>query len=249
MTDLTPAAKSAFDTSDTVVIETTDILDQSKMMAAMVAEPDLMMFTDGTTLTALLSPPDTAVVEKALGARGIPLASVAKMKPWMLAAMVSLPACELARKAEGLPVLDVMLAEDAKASGKSLQGLETMSDQLRAMASLPMEFHVKGLVETLKLGDRMEDVIETMIVLYERGDTGMFWPLFRAVLPDGGDEAGYAAFEEAMVTARNHTMVERARPILDRGGAFIAVGALHLPGENGLVALLRKEGYRVTAVE
>ena len=70
------------------------------------------------------------------------------------------------------------------------------------MASLPMEFHMKGLVETLKLGDRMDDVIETMIVLYERSDTGMFWPLFHAVLPRSlDDEAGYAAFEQAMITA------------------------------------------------
>ena len=83
------------------------------------------------------------------------------------------------------------------------------------MASLPMDFHVKGLVDTLKLGDRMDDVIETMIVLYVSGDTGMFWPLFSASLPsEGQDEAGYAAFEETMITARNKTMVEHAKPIL-----------------------------------
>ena len=81
------------------------------------------------------------------------------------------------------------------------------------MASLPMDFHMKGLVETLKLGDRMDDVIETMIVLYEREDTGMFWPLFRAVLPSSeDDEAGYAAFEETMITSRNRTMADACRP-------------------------------------
>ena len=116
------------------------------------------MFTDGTTLMSLLSPEDPKAVEKALDERGIPPASVAKMKPWMLSAMVALPACELARKAAGAPVLDVKLAEDAKAAGKKLEGLETVADQLSAMASLPMEFHMKGLVDTLKLGDRIDDV-------------------------------------------------------------------------------------------
>ena len=136
------------------------------------------------------------------------------MKPWMLSAMVALPVCELARKAGGAPMLDVKLAQEAKADGKSLEGLETIADQLRAMASLPMEFHMKGLVETVRLGDRMDDVIETMIVLYKREDTGMFWPLFRAVLPSAGeDETGYAAFDEAMITSRNRTMVDRAKPI------------------------------------
>ena len=51
-----------------------------------------------------------------------------------------------------------------------------------------------------------------------------------------------------MVTARNRTMAANAAPILQRGNAFIAVGALHLPGEKGLIELLRRDGYTVTAV-
>lgn len=243
---LTPAAKQAFDEAGTVVIETTEILDQNKMMAAIMREPELTMFTDDTTLMSLLSPQDAEMVRKALDARGIPADSVAKMKPWMLSAMVALPACELARKAGGAPVLDIKLAEDAKAAGKSLEGLETIADQLGAMASLPLAFHMDGLVETLKLGKRMDDVVETMIVLYGSGETGMIWPLFDAVLP-GDDGDGYAAFEETMITARNRVMAERAEPILARGNAFVAVGALHLPGTDGLVELLRKQGYTVTA--
>ena len=250
VTALTPSAQKAFDDADTLVVETTEVLDQAKMMAAIMAEPDLMMFTDDTTLSSLLSPEDAAVVAKALDERGIPASSVAKMKPWMLSAMVALPACELARKAGGAPVLDVKLAEDAKTAGKQLEGLETVAGQLRAMASLPMDFHMKGLVETLKLGDRMDDVIETMIVLYEREDTGMFWPLLHAVLPSSdGDEDGYAAFEEKMITSRNRSMAENAIPVLVKGNAFIAVGAMHLPGPEGLIELFRKAGYSVTATK
>ncbi len=246
---LGPAAAKAFDGARTVVIETTDVLDKASMTKALLSRPDLTMFTDGTTLTSLLPEGEVAAVEKALDERGIPLASVAKMKPWMLSAMLALPACELARQADGEPVLDMKLAEQAKADGKALRGLETAVDQLEAMASLPMAFHVTGLVDTLKLGDRVNDVVETMIVLYQKGDTGMFWPLFRAALPSSGDDGtSYAAFEETMVTARNHTMAERAAPILADGDAFIAVGALHLPGPQGLVELLRKAGYTVTAV-
>lgn len=247
---LTPAAQKAFDASGTVVIETTDVLDQSKMMAAIAKQPDLMMFTDSTTLASLLSPQDAEAMNKALDARGIPPASVAKMKPWMLTAMVALPACEMARKSGGAPVLDIKLADDAKAAGKGLEGLETVSDQLQAMASLPMDLHMKGLVDTLKLGDRADDLSETMIALYQRGEVGMIWPLFRAVLPDETeDAAGYAAFEETMVTSRNKVMAERAEPILARGNVFMAVGALHLPGPEGLVEDFRKAGFTVTSVQ
>jgi uncharacterized protein len=249
VTSLPSAARKAFDASATVAIETTDVLDKAGMMAALMQKPELTMFTDGTTLTSLLPPGDIEGVNKALDRRGIPPASVARMKPWMLSAMLALPACELARQADGAPVLDIKLAEDATASGKSLQGLETAMSQLEAMASLPMDFHIKGLVDTLKLGDRVDDVIETMIVLYVNGDTGTFWPLFRASMPGGlEDDAGYAAFEQTMITARNKTMAEQAAPILAEGNAFIAVGALHLPGAGGLVELFRKAGYTVTAV-
>lgn len=242
-------ARAAFEASSTVVIETTEVLDQAKMMAAMLANPELTMFTDGTTLMSLVPDEERAALEAALGARGIPPASVARMKPWMISAMVALPACELARKAAGAPVLDAVLATEGQAAGKALGGLETIADQLGAMASLPMEFHVRGLIDTLKLGDAVDDVIETMIALYLDGETAMFWPFFRAALPagEGADAAGFSAFEETMVKARNRTMAERAMPFIDAGGAFIAVGALHLPGEEGLIELLRKKGYRVEA--
>ncbi|MER9520286.1 TraB/GumN family protein [Mesorhizobium sp. M0614] len=249
VTTLPPDAQKAYDAAGTIVIETTDVLDKQKMMVAMLQEPDLMMFTDSTTLASLLSPDDAAAMNAALDARGIPPATVAKMKPWMLSAMMALPACELARQSGGAPVLDVKLAEGAKASGKPVEGLETAESQLRAMASLPLAFHMKGLVDTLKLGDKINDINETMIVLYQRGDTGMFWPLFRVAMPDGTDDpAGYAAFEETMITSRNKVMVEHAEPILARGNVFMAVGALHLPGPEGLVEDFRKAGYTVTPV-
>jgi uncharacterized protein YbaP (TraB family) len=250
VTALTSRAQQAYDGAGTVVIETTEVLDESKMMASLAREPDLMMFTDGTTLPSLLSPEDAKAMEAGLAERGITLTSVLKMKPWMLSALLALPACEMARKAAGAPVLDVKLALEAKAAGKKLQGLETIADQLHAMASLPMEFHIKGLIETLKLGDRMDDVVETMIDLYVKGDTGTFLPLFRALLPDEeGDEMSYAAFEQAMIVERNKTMIKNAEPIIDAGSAFIAVGALHLPGPEGLIELLRKAGHTVSAVD
>ncbi|MGE0501134.1 MAG: TraB/GumN family protein [Rhizobiaceae bacterium] len=247
VTDLPAPARAAFDGAATLVIETTEILDQKKMMAALMAQPELMMFTDDTTLYDLIPEADRAVFDAGLEARGIPPASVIKMKPWMLAAMVALPACEMARKEAGEPVLDVKLAHDAEAGGKTVVGMETVAEQLGAMASLPMEFHVDGLIETLRLGERMDDVIETMVQLYEREETGMFWPLFRAVLPSGADhESSYVAFEETMIKARNRTMAERAAPYFTEGNAFVAVGALHLAGPEGLVELLRSAGYTVT---
>ncbi|UCI08331.1 TraB/GumN family protein [Mesorhizobium sp. B1-1-8] len=246
VTTLPPMAQKAYDGADTVIIETTEVLDKRKMMAAVAAEPGLMMFTDNTTLSSLLSPQDAAVLNKGLDARGIPPSTVAKMKPWILSTMLALPACEVARQTAGAPVLDVKLAQEAKASGKTIEGLETVADQLRAMASLPLAFHMKGLVETVKLGDKVNDVNETMIALYQRGDIGMIVPLFKVAIPEQAED--YAEFDQTMILSRNKVMADHAAPILARGNVFMAVGAMHLPGPDGLVEDFRKAGYIVTAV-
>lgn len=247
--DLPEAAKEAFEEAETVVIETTDVLDRKAMMAAMAQHPELMMFTGTEKLTDHLDDGQQAELKAALEERGIPLQTVIKMKPWMLVSLASLPDCETQRQEQGALVLDALLAADAKKQGKAVAGLETMVDQFEAMASLPMEFHIEGLLSTLALGDRIDDVIETMIVLYTEGETGMFWPMMDAVMPGEDSEAGYAAFEEVMVTRRNRSMAEMAADFINDGGAFIAVGALHLPGEEGLVALLQERGYTVSPVE
>ena len=248
--DLTPQAKAAYAGADTVVIETTEILDPAVSSKALLSRPDLMMFMDKTTLTSLLPKDDVPILEKGLKERGIPLAAVNKMKPWMILGIVALPACELQRKAGGAPFLDIKLANDAKAAGKTIDGLETIVEQLDAMASLPIEFHVKGLVETLALGGKMDDVMETMISLYSEGRIGMTTPFLKTISPEAGKDgqASYAEFEEKMIHARNKVMSQRAEKILSQGNAFIAVGALHLPGDKGLVELFRKAGYVVTAL-
>jgi len=250
VTEPPEVAKTALAGARTVVIETTDILDRQTLMAAMLAKPELMMFPTGESLTDHLSPEERKLVEEALEKRGIPLQSVVKTKPWLLVSLVSLPECELKRQQAGALVLDAKLAQDAKAAGKRVAGLETVEEQLSAMASLPMELHMRGLVGALGLGDRMDDMIETMIVLYEGGETGMFRPALSGLLELGEEEAGdYAAFEETMVQMRNRIMAERAAPLLDEGGAFIAVGAMHLPGEGGIIELLRQAGYEVSRAD
>lgn len=247
--NLTPEARTAFDRADTVVIETTEILDPKIAAKALLARPDLMMFMDETTLTSLLGKDDIAILDKGLKARGIPLITVNKMKPWMIAGLVALPACEMKRKQNGAPFLDMKLAQDAKAAGKQVDGLETIAEQLDAMASLPMAFHLKGLVDTLALGDTMDDVMETMIALYAEGRPGMIVPFLKSIAPPGSMEPeNYGEFEEKMVHARNKVMAARAGKILSEGNAFIAVGALHLPGDKGLVELFRQAGYTATAL-
>ncbi|WP_245304115.1 TraB/GumN family protein [Hoeflea olei] len=250
VTEMPVPAREAFEAASTVVIETIDILDPVKAQAALMSNPDLTMFTDGTTLISLLSPEDAKIVEAELGRRGIPMALVARMKPWIITGMVGMPPCEAARKAKGIDILDVNIAKMAGDEGKQVLGLETIGEQMAALTDLPMEFHLRGLVETIKLADLMPDILATMSDLYLQGRVSAIMPVIQAAGPEGvaTDISGYAAFEERVITLRNHIMAERAAPILDKGGAFIAVGAMHLPGEEGLVSLLGQAGYTISAM-
>ncbi|MGE7369637.1 TraB/GumN family protein [Neorhizobium sp. NPDC001467] len=241
-------AAPALQNAKTIAIESDEILDEAKAMAGLMAKPDLLMFTDGNTIRTLLPDDQLAKLEAALTERGIPLGAVQSFKPWMISGMIAVPACELARKKDGTPFLDKKIALDAIAAGKPVKGLETMEEQLSAMAALPLDLHVKALEDTLSLGARMDDVTATMTDLYLAGDVGVTVPMLRALSPedDTQADAGYAAFEEMIVTRRNHVMAERAAPLMKEGGLFLAVGALHLPGQEGLIELLRKQGFTVT---
>ncbi|MEF2074076.1 TraB/GumN family protein [Consotaella aegiceratis] len=248
---LPEAADKAFDHAETLVIETTDVLDERKAATAMLARPDLTTLPPGQSLDDLLTPQQRSELEEGLEEHGLVYGAIKTLQPWFSGVTLLLPACEVARKAAGQAVLDVSLARQAEAEGKPVLGLEKAEEQLEAMASLPMDLQVDSLLASVALADQMPDVMATMTELYLDGRIGEIAPLTELVAPMAGPGSGsepgaaYAEFEERVVTARNHTMAERLEPILEDGGAFVAIGALHLPGKEGLVELLRRDGWTV----
>jgi uncharacterized protein YbaP (TraB family) len=250
---LSGPAETAFDAAKTLVIETTDVLDQKKAMATLLLHPEILSLPSGKTLSDYLDPKEKTVVEAALAKRGIPYSTIQTLQPWFTSVSFMLPACETDRKQTGTPVLDVELAKRAKAAGKGVEGLETSEEQLAALAGIPLDVQAESLVATLQVENRMPDIMETMIALYLKGQIATIMPAIEAAVPNGslvvGSSEGEAAFEAKVVTDRNIRMEHRMQPILDKGGAFVAVGALHLPGEKGIVALLRQDGWTVTRAD
>jgi uncharacterized protein len=250
VTDLPQQAKDAYAGADTIILESDEILNPQAASLKLFAKPELMTFSDKKTLIDYLSPEDQDVLEKSLMARGIPLGTVVKMKPYLLSSMLSLSTCEMARKAKGAPFLDMKLAVEAQAAGKQVKGVETLAEQLEAMASLPMDFHVRALVSAARYPQYTADMMETTLQLYLNGQIGLVFPAGAYFAPEKnvGDFKDMALFEEKLITVRNHHMADRADPMLAKGNVFMAVGALHLLGDQGLVELLRKKGYKATPV-
>ena len=240
--------KEAILASDTLVIESVEALDPVAAQKAMGALAHLTLLTEGT-LRDLVEDDLEDELETAVTIRGIPMPLADRMQPWLIATTISLPVCEIQRKQSGEKVLDAALAEFAKTSGKPVKGLETIAEQLTALASLPEEYHVSALEETLASGDVAVDMIETLKQSYLSGKMGVVFPLMKEVMPKSGSGEGALQLQEELIDKRNVKMAERSEEVLKSGSTFIAVGALHLPGETGLVKLLRDNGYTVTPVQ
>ena len=250
VTSIPEPAKAAYDNATTVVLESDEILDQQKASAKLLAKPDLMMFSGKASIKDYLNPADQLVLEEGLRKRGIPLGAVLKMKPYIISSMVAMSPCELSRKAGGAPFLDQKLAVEAQAAGKQVKGVETLAEQIEAMASLPDDFHVRSLVSIVRYPEYTANLMETTVGLYLAGDIGMVMPasIYFAPEKNSKDFQDLQAFEQRLIIDRNHHMADRGEAILAEGNVFMAVGALHLVGEEGLVELLKKKGYKATPV-
>lgn len=247
---LAPEVREALDAAGTLVIETTDVLDRAIVGRAMAARPDLTTFPAGETLADHLTAAQQEDITSWLQERDVNFETIARMKPWMVLSLASQPACERARQTQGQKILDLVLAEEAKATGKRIVGLETLIEQFEALDSFAIDVQVQSLMSAVELGAIADDVLETMLNLYVDGETAMFLPALLHVTPhDPGELDEYASFEQRVVLMRNRVMAERALPYLKEGGAFIAIGALHLPGKEGVIELLRAEGLAVERVE
>ena len=252
--DFPAHVQKVLDESTTLALEVTEILEPEKLkaMASMVAK--YTTYTDGTTLDDKLTEDQQNMIGNAVKAKmGLPWFVAKRMKPWVLMGTLSMPACELARKNAEKPVVDVKLGLIAKEQNKNIVGLETMESQLKAMNSLPENSSLTGLVQSVGMGERMDDLFETMIQLYLKEDTGVIWAMMKRIGEEGyvkpQENENYAEFQKKIVVKRNHTMSAESAKLIDKGAAFIAVGSLHLPGEEGMLNILAQQGYTISRVE
>ncbi|MFK5979399.1 MAG: TraB/GumN family protein [Rhizobiaceae bacterium] len=250
VTTLSPIAKSALNRAKIIIVENTETFDPQKAAAAMVQLKHLTFLKAGQTLDAQLEGNLRTKLQQAVAKRGVPFQIVNRMQPWVVATMVALPVCEMAAKQNGKKVLDHIIADHAIKNSKKLIGLETMEEQFTAITSLPPEFHFSALKETLAMGpSQAENIIATMKALYQTGSISMLMPLMKAVSPKAFSGKGTTAFQDVLITKRNKIMAERSQQYLEKGSTFLAIGALHLPGETGVINLLREQGFKVTAVK
>ncbi len=239
---------SALGKSKVLAVELTKRNDM-QLVETMKSHPELFFFADGRTLRSLLSPAEFEAFAGDVRRDGVSADAADAMRPWLAFMMLAMPQCERQQIARGAQSLDARLESLARGQGAHVIALETIEQQVGVFAGLTDEMQVALLKHSIRVLHLSEDLRETTISAYLGRKIAAIWPLtLHLVEREGMDRAGYSDLYKSLVDDRNLAMRDKALPLVDKGAAFIAVGALHLVGHKGLVQLFRDAGYTVTPV-
>lgn len=234
---LPAAVRKAFDAAKSLMLEfLPDRHSRERFMEA-------AMFLDHQTLEKTIGPEDfeRALVE--LAPIGLPREFVNKMKPWSVLLNLQQP-----RGSQGSP-LDGQLLEMARARRLPLSQIEGVEEQIFTFDEFPMESQVALLKHSLAHGAELRALAERTLQAYLAHDLAAIWRVREEfVARHPGVAAHQAVMTKRVVHDRSVVMAFRMQRQLRRGDAFIALGALHLYGEKGVLALLEADGYHATRV-
>jgi uncharacterized protein YbaP (TraB family) len=234
----------AFARSHTLVLEV-DLRDRAALVAAVAGHG---MYADGDTLDRHLSAGAMAALRQTLGRLGMRFDEIAKMKPWMAANL--LIAAELGGKgyASGMGT-EASLLELAGAS-KPVAALESADEQFALFERLSESDQERYLVETLRESDsgKALDRAERLLAAWRAADGTALERIMQEALAEDTVTARF--LKSTLLGARNVGMASRLEALLAADSSlFVAVGALHLVGDNGLPVLLQRRGYAVRRID
>src|SRR5262245_18072948 len=252
ITSFSPLLTAAFTGSRIVVLETGDTGDglRRAIKNDHAARRRATLARENQRADNLLSKTDFEQLEALVARSGLPKSVAREFKASTLALMLDLSACAV-RLPGTKPYLDQLIANIARENKIETVGLESMVEQIEILDGLPRETERDLLIAVLRRADRSEDFLETQIARYAEGDIGGLLAWLQSAEPIRGVAQAQIppAIGDRLITLRNHRMRDRALAFLRRGDAFIAVGAVHLPGKEGLLSLLEMEGYHVDVLE
>ena len=199
----------------------------------------MMFFTGGTSLQDVISADLYAETLAILSAYHVTEIDLAAMKPWAAYLTMSYPA-------DMGTILDQRLLHLALEAGLDTLGLESVVEQGSLFNSFSLDDQVRLLTDAVCHRGVLEDDFAKMISLYTDGDLAGLSSYGQRYSFD--DNTLYETLTDRLLTSRNRLMAERMETALEAGKAFIAVGALHLPGEAGILALLERRGFEITRV-
>lgn len=239
------AVTDAITGAHTVALEIVpDEVDQSEVQRFVMERG---MLPEGDSLSRHISAETYEALRKTIEPLGQPMALYDRMRPWFAALTVSM--AKMSGQGfsadAGVDKMVTLLARAEPSRERKLLGLETVMEQMKTL-------------EAAMTGDTGDAMVAEALRAAESNETATLMALYRT-----GNEAGIAAYfeqerkahpetEQAMallLDERNATMVKRMRPFFDEpGDTVVAVGAAHLPGNEGVLQRLHALGAQVAPV-
>jgi uncharacterized protein len=241
---ITPATQKAFDASQNVTFEI-NMKEMNNPMALMGIMGKAMM-ADGKKLKDLIKEEDYKLVQRKFDTLGLPLKMLERMKPMFLSVMMGTDGEKIslennsANKSTSYEMEFMQMGEKQK---KDFGGLETIEFQMGIFDSIPYAVQAEMLVKTIKSGGSGDADLKKMVDMYKKQDIDAMSKMLSS-----GEESDLAGYEKMLVINRNRNWIPLMAKSMRDKTTFFAVGAGHLGGNLGVVNLLRKEGYKLKAL-
>jgi uncharacterized protein len=203
-----------------------------------------MKMRDDTTLADLLSKDDYKKVRDYFAGKTtlLPFDVLETYKPMLAASLLMEPG----GNCKSSEAMEEVIMKQAKASQKKIRGLESMAYQLSIFDTIPYKMQALQLVKYVDAVKKGKDddakEYDKLVDAYKEQDLSKL-----EMITKSGD-VGISSFTDILLYNRNRNWVEKLKDIMADHSLLIAVGAGHLPGEKGLISLLRKAGYTVKPV-
>src|SRR5690606_3097131 len=196
---------------------------------------------DGQSLKNLISEDDYKRLDEFLKMNKVmlPLQMMEKFKPLLISSMLSqsMMGCEQVNGME-----NVIMAE-AQEQEKEILGLETIAFQAGIFDSIPYDEQAKMLMNYFDSMDNYRKVTEEMVNAYLTQDLNKITDLMV------NSDPSMEKYMDLLLHERNHNWIDKMLSQMVEAPALFAVGAGHLPGEQGVLALLKQRGYKVEPVK
>ena len=235
--DLPAPVALAFNEARSVTVEIS--LDPGNVMAL----ASRMVIQDGRSLSAIAGPELFGKASAQAAQLGLPEQALLLFKPWAVALLLMVP------QQDPEKVLDVVLARRAAAQGKPVHELETVMEQADVFDGMTEPDQVALLRYAVENRQQVARTTGELVKAWLARDLAALWRISQEGVEASTETKRLnEVFLQRVLTARNGRMAERMDARLKEGGAFIAIGALHLYGSGGVLALLQQRGWRVSRV-
>ena len=215
---------------------------QARMAQDMIAPLD-------STLNKLLTTEEYSIVEKVFnkyfGAMGVKLSQMKNLKPSAISTqMQAMQALKYFPSFDATNLIDVAVQTRANDAGRPSVGLESVQEQIDLLFNGPLMEQAKGLVESCKQDEFFQVQSAALVDAYMAQDLDKILTVMTDATMGGSDEA-----MDALIYNRNRAWVVKLIEMMPERACLVCVGAGHLPGDQGLIQLLRNEGYTVEPIQ